>query len=231
VSGRRPSLTSAVTAFPFSAALAVVAALAGCATRVAGPGDTLAAFGAALERQDFDAAYALTSAAYRARVPLAAFRASLEEGGADTQTLGRELRTDAARKPARVELEVDGGSTVTLVEEGGAWRVDGPSVEPWSQRTPRAALRSFVRALELRRYDIVLRLAPTARRPTLTADGLRAYWEGERKGDNDRLLARLRAALGAPIVEAGDEARMPYGERAEVHFTREDGLWKIEDLD
>jgi hypothetical protein len=225
VSGRRPSLTSAF------ASLWVAAAIAGCATHATGPGDTLAAFGAALERKDFDAAYALTSSAYRARVPLVAFRASLDEGGADTQALGRELRADVAHKPARVELEVDPGRTVTLVEEGGAWRVDGPSIEPWSQRTPRAALRSFVRALDLRRYDVVLRLAPIQQRGALTTDGLRAYWEGARKADNDQLLARLRAARGAPIVETGDEARMPYGERAEVHFTREDGLWKIEDLD
>ncbi len=225
MSGRRPSRTSALTW------LSVVAALAGCATHGARPADTLATFGAALERKDFDAAYALTSAAYRARVPLAAFRAALEEGGADTQALGRELRTDAARKPARVELEVEAGRTVTLVEEGGAWRVDGPSVEPWSQRTPRAALRSFVRALALGRYDVVLRLAPTERRAGLSVEGLRTYWEGDRKADNAQLLARLRGALGAPIVETGEEARLPYGERAELHFTREDGLWKIEDLD
>jgi hypothetical protein len=225
MSGRRPSLTSAF------ASLWVAASLAGCAAKAAGPGDTLAAFGAALERKDFDAAYALTSNAYRARVPLAAFRASLDEGGADTQALGRELRTEVAQRPARVEVEVEPGRAVGLVEEGGGWRVDGPSIEPWSQRTPRVALRSFVRALELRRYDVVLRLAPTQRRAALTVEGLRAYWEGERKADNDQLLAQLRAALGAPIVETGEEARMPYGERAEVHFTREDGLWKIEDLD
>ncbi|HSZ83817.1 MAG TPA: hypothetical protein VLA14_16135 [Polyangia bacterium] len=225
MSGRRPSLT-----FAF-APLWIVAALTGCAAHAAAPGDTLAAFGAALERKDFDAAYGLTSNAYRARVPLTAFRASLDEGGADTQALGRELRTEVAHRPARVELEVEPGRTVGLVEEGGAWRVDGPSIEPWSQRTPHDALRSFVRALELRRYDIVLRLAPTQRRAALTVEGLRAYWEGERKADNDQLLAHLRAALGAPIVETGEEARMPYGARAEVHFTREDGLWKIEDLD
>jgi hypothetical protein len=32
-------------------------------------------------------------------------------------------------------------------------------------------------------------------------------------------------------VETGDEARMPYGERAEVVFVKEDGRWKIEDPD
>jgi hypothetical protein len=118
-----------------------------------------------------------------------------------------------------------------VVDEGGRWRIDGAPFEPWSQRTPRAALRSFVRALEQRRYDIVLRLCPTRHRTGLTVESLRSYWEGAGKDENAQLLARLRAAMRAPIVEAGDEAHMPYGERAEVLFVREDGAWKIEDPD
>ena len=230
MNGRRPSRASAA-ARALSVIAAVAVALPACAGRAAGPGETVRAFGAALERKDYDAAYALTSSAYRARVPLAAFRAELEEGGADTQELGQKLRAEVAARPSHVELEVDPGRAVSLVEESGAWRVDGPSFEPWSQRTPRAALRSFVRALELGRYDVVLRLAPTERRAGLSVEGLRTYWEGDRKADNTQLLARLRGALGAPIVETGDEARMPYGERAEVRFVREGGLWKVEDPD
>jgi glutamate racemase len=43
-------------------------------------------------------------------------------------------------------------------------------------------------------------------------------------------LSELRASINAPIVELGDEAHMPYGER-EVRFVREDGIWKIDDPD
>jgi hypothetical protein len=226
VNARRSSVAPAARVVAF-----VIPFVTACAGRAAGPGDTLGAFGAALERKDYDAAYALTSEAYRKRVPLAAFRAELAEGGADTQALGERIRAERAGRPARVELEVDPGRSLSLVEEGGAWRVDGPSFEPWSQGTPRAALRSFVRALELGRYDVVLRLAPARRRTGLTVEGLRASWEGERKEDNARLVARLRASLGAPIVETGDEARMPYGEHDEARFVREDGVWKVEDPD
>jgi hypothetical protein len=136
----------------------------------------------------------------------------------------------------RVTIDLVQGEPVTLVEEGGRWLVDDPTLfEPWSQRTPRAALRSFVRALEQQRYDVVLRLCPTQRRPTLSVDALRAYWEGEHKADNAALLARLRAALdapapGHPMVETGDEARMPYP-GGEVRLVREDGAWKIENPD
>jgi hypothetical protein len=200
-----------------------------CARQVPGPADTLVTFGAAVERKDYAAAYALTSAEFQARVPLAAFRTNLEADGAEAQALGRQLRTDAARRPARAELELDLGQSVTLVEQGGAWRVDAAPFEPWGQQTPRAALRSFIRALEQRRYDIVLRLCPNRHRAGLSIQALRDYWEGPQKDDNAQLVARLRAAVRAPIVESGDEANMPYAERAEVHFVREDGAWKIED--
>jgi hypothetical protein len=131
-----------------------------------------------------------------------------------------------------VTVELAPGEPLGLVDEGGRWRVADTSLfEPWSQRTPRAALRSFVRALEERRYDIVLRLCPMRRRASLSVEALRTFWEGEHKTENAALLARLRDALGAPIVEVGDEARLPYGPGHEARLVREDGVWKIEDPD
>ncbi|HVZ74216.1 MAG TPA: hypothetical protein VHJ20_17675 [Polyangia bacterium] len=200
----------------------------GCASRGAGPSATAAAFGAAVERGDAAAAYALTSADYRARVPLATFAAELQDGGAAMRDAGRALRE--GRSPPRAEVDLGHGEALGLVEEGGAWRVDGP-LEPWSQRTPRAALRTFVRALEAKRYDVVLRLVPARARPGVTVESLRLYWEGPSAADNAQLVSRLRAALGSPIVEEGAAARMPYGERDEARLVREDGLWKIEDPD
>jgi hypothetical protein len=88
-----------------------------------------------------------------------------------------------------------------------------------------------VRALEQRRYDIVLRLCPTRRRAGLSVEALRAFWEGEHKTENVALLQSLREALGAPIVEIGDEARLSYGAGSEARLVREDGVWKIEDPD
>jgi hypothetical protein len=212
------------------AALAALVTVS-CAAKAPGPSETLAAFGGAVERKDYATAYSLTSAEYRARVPLAAFRSQLEAGGTDAQTGGRNLREAAGRGKLRVEVDLDLGERLPLVEEGGVWRVDGNPLDPWSQATPRAALRSFVRALEQRRYDVVLRLCPGRARAGLTAETLRAAWEGPDRENNARLLAQLRAAIRAPIAESGAEARMPYGDRAEVRFVREDGQWKIEDPD
>jgi hypothetical protein len=216
------------------AACALVLVLPACAHRAEAPGDTLAAFGGAVERKDYATAYGLTSAEFRKRVPFAAFQAELEAGGADAQALGRRLREGASTAPLRAEVDVDLGEKLPLVYEGGGWRVDGQPFEIWSQKSPRAALRSFVRALERRRYDVALRLVPNRYRQGLSVEKLRDYWEGtDRKADNAQLLERLRAAVaaGVPIVEVGDEAHMPYGDKSEVRFVREDGAWKIEDPD
>jgi hypothetical protein len=210
----------------------VLGAWLGCAHPAGGPASTLSALGAALEHKDWDAAYALTSEDFRARVPLAAFRAELEDSGTSTQQLARRLRAAGEGTPARVTVELAPGEPLGLIDEGGRWRVaDTALFEPWSQRTPRAALRSFVRALEERRYDVVLRLCPMRRRAGLSVEALRTFWEGEHKTENAALLARLRDALGAPIVEIGDEARLPYGQGREARLVREDGAWKIEDPD
>ena len=52
---------------------------------------------------------------------------------------------------------------------------------------------------------------------------------------SDTEMARLLVAHGAnvdePIIEHGNEARMSYGDRFEVKFLKEDGAWKLKDLD
>jgi len=216
------------------ALLAVAGALlGGCGHRAEAPSETLTAYGAAIERKDYAAAYALTSSEMRQRVPFEAFKAALDSGGDDAQAFGHRVREGAGKAPLHAEVDVDLGEKLPLVFEAGRWRVDGQPFDNWSQKTPRAALLSFVRALSRRRYDVALRLVPNRYRPGLSAEKLREYWEGEQKAENAQLLDRLRAAVsaGAPIVELGDEAHMPYGDRYEMRFVREDGAWKIEDPD
>ena len=101
------------------------------------------------------------------------------------------MAADAHKVPPRVEVQLPLGETVPLVLEDGRWRVDGPLLEPWGQRTPRAALRTFVRALEQRRYDVLSRLVPARYRAGLTADKLRQYWE--ERGEDTRALDRQAA--------------------------------------
>ncbi len=210
-------------------ACAVGGVLPGCAHPSAGPGATVAAFGSAVARGDLAAAYALTSGQFRQRMPFEAFVKGFKAGGGEPEALGRRMLAEAPRIAPRVDIELSLGERVPMLLEDGSWRIDGPVYEAWGQGTPRAALRTFVRALDGRRYDIVLRLVPDRYRAGLSADQLRAYWEGDRSKENAGLLAQLRAASTAPIVEAGNEARLAYPPGREVLLIREGGQWKVED--
>ncbi len=201
-----------------------------CGHAPAAPGTALARFGEALSRGDLRAAYAMTSPDLQQRVPFEAFAAGFQGPAADPASLGRRIAAEANRVAPRVEVELATGERVPLVFEDGQWRVDGPVYEAWGQESPRAALRTFVRALDARRYDVLLRLMPDRVRGGLTAERLRKFWEESDPDVHRRLLAKVRTAAAAPLVEAGDEAHAPLADGGEVRLVREPGGWKIEGL-
>ena len=199
-----------------------------CAPRAAAPANAVLSYAAAVERRDFTTAYALMSSSYRQRVPLGEFRHSLEQDAPELAADARALRAAADRWGARVEMVLPAEARVTVVREGTSWRLEDRPVDPFGQETPRAALRAFLRAVESRRWDVLLRLAPAHVRGALTAEKLQAFWEGEQGPANRALLRELRLNLGAPIAEEGEEAFMTYGSSHQVRFVREEGSWRIE---
>ncbi len=219
-----------MTATRLCAALLLLAGAPACAHPQRGPADAISDFGAAVGRKDYAGAYAMMTAEYRKRVPFEDFRRDLDGGGADVQGVARRLEDTSARTPLQIDVDVDLGRRLTLVLEGAQWRVAAHPFDLYDQTTPRAALRAFVGAVEMGRYDALLRLTPNRYRVAVTVQKLRDYWEGERKAENRKRIAELRANIGAPIVETGDEARMPYGDNSEARLVREDGLWKIDDV-
>jgi hypothetical protein len=210
------------------AALLVAGLASGCAPRAAAPAGAVLAYAGAVERGDYPTAYALMSATYRQRVPLAEFRQGLEADAPDLASEAHNVRSSADRWGARVDLTLPGDERVTVVREGSAWRLPERPFDPFGQATPRAALRAFLRAVESRRYDVLLRLAPARVRPTLTIDKLRAFWEGGEAAQNRALVRELRLSVAAPILEDGDEAFMTYGSNRQVRFVKEEGVWEIQ---
>jgi hypothetical protein len=47
----------------------------------------------------------------------------------------------------------------------------------------------------------------------------------------ENLINTLEANVDEPITERGNDARMTYGDRYAVQFLKEDGVWKLKDLD
>ena len=165
-------------------------------------------------------------------MPFDAFAAGFAAGGREPAVLGQRLVAEAPALPPRVDITLSLGERVSLVLEAGRWRIDGPVYEAWGQGTPRAALRTFVRALDARRYDVVLRLIPDRYRARLTAELLRDFWEGAHKDEHRALLERIRAAASGPLTETGDEARLSVAARRGGRcWWREAGIWKIVDPD
>jgi hypothetical protein len=208
--------------------LVVLGLLAGCLARGGSPPSTVLAYATAIERRDYAGAYQLMSSAFRQRVPLTDFRRQFEQNSAELGADVRVLRGSADRWAGRVEIALPGDDRVALVREGGAWRLEDRPLDPYGQSTPRAALRAFVRAVENRRYDVLMRLAPARFRGVLSVAKLRAFWEGDQAAQNRPLLRELRLNLNAPLSEEGDEAFMTYGSNRQVRFVREEGFWCIE---
>jgi hypothetical protein len=209
-------------------ALVSLLALAACAPRPAAPTNAVLAYASAVERRDFSTAYALMSASYRQRVSLGEFRRSLEQDAPELAADARAVKASADHWGTRVEMTLPGDDRVAVVREGTAWRLADRPLDPFGQETPRAALRAFLRAVESGRYDVLLRLAPGRVRGALTAEKLRAFWEGEQANQNRALLRELRLNVSAPISEESDEAFMTYSSNRQVRFVKEEGSWRIE---
>jgi hypothetical protein len=194
------------------------------------PEAAVASLASALERRDVEGAYRLMSRRYREQVTLEEFRALFSDQTEIEHTASRLRDRDG---PAEEEASVTYGAHETLLlrHEGDAWRVVTDVIDWYSQRTPRQTVRSFVRAIEARRWDVLLRLLPEADREAMTEDRLREMLAGEGEEALDHLAAGMRDALDADIEEHGDHATLPYGERFRVELVREGDAWCVADPD
>jgi hypothetical protein len=150
----------------------------------------------------------------------------------DAKDLAKSL--DKPSRPAEVTATVttQTGQTLELVLERGRWKLDASSVDLYAQDTPRHALVGFVRAVERKRYDILLRYITDAHRVAFDEASLKTAWEGPDKEEVARVVGLIRTALasGAAIEEIGTRATLNYG-TGTVQLLKERGVWKIEDFD
>ncbi|MBI4511619.1 MAG: hypothetical protein HY698_18435 [Deltaproteobacteria bacterium] len=209
-----------------------LSALVGCAgARVSRPTSAIDAYVSALEASDFARAYALMSSSYKRDHSREDFIRMMKENPAEVRESIARLR--AGRRETEVTARLVYGELrdeLHLIHEESAWRITDDPLSFYRQDTPALALRSFLRALSLKRYDVVLRFIPDEYRKHMTAEEVRVEFEGERKEENATMLRLLMANLESPIEQQGDTARMPFSDRYEVKFKRENGEWKIEDL-
>ncbi len=218
----------------FCVALASLPTLVGCGagSHAGSPETTLSAYSHAIAAGRLADAYALLSDDAKKTIPFEQFKRMIQENPEQAQELTRALDRPQSG-PARVTAKVSGadGEPLLLVLENGAWRVDGSAIDLYSQATPEAAALAFVRGVENKRYDVLLRFVPDGQREGLTEATLRTAWEGEQKQDMARSIEALKSALpGARFEIVGERATLAYGAGGTVELVREHGAWKVEEL-
>jgi hypothetical protein len=195
------------------------------------PQSVLRTYARALEDGRADDAYRLLSDEARRGISLEAFRRLVKDDPEGVKEIGRALERPTAPPVVTATVTSTSGQELYLVLEDGKWRVDASSIDLYAQDTPRHAIQGFVRAIERKRYDVVMRYVPETHKEGLDATKLKAAWEGHEKGEIQQVVGALKQALpGAAIEEVGERATMPYG-AGTMQLVREHGLWKIENFD
>ena len=211
--------------------LAAVAACAAC-TPGKGPNQTLDTYGTALKNHDFNAAYDLMSSSFRGKVSRDDYVRMMRDNGREVGDTADRLRGKKGTIEVSAEFEYGLGDTMRLVQEGGQWKIATNPLGFYDQSTPKAALRSFIRAYRLERWDVMLRFVPNSYREKMDAKKMQAQFTGPSHEQMENLINTLEANVDEPIIERGNDARMSYGgDRYAVQFLKEEGAWKLKDLD
>jgi hypothetical protein len=210
--------------------LSLVAALAACGS-TKGPSQTLDKYGRALKNHDFGGAYDLMSSGFRGKVSREDYVRMMRDNPREVDETADRLRGKRGSMEVSAEFEYGLGDTMRLVQEDGRWKISTNPLGFYDQSSPKAALRSFIRAYRLERWDVMLRFVPKGYVELMDADKMRGQFTGERKDQMAQLMNALEANVDQPIEELGPaEARMRYGAGMQVTFVREDGRWRLKDL-
>ena len=208
-----------------------VALAAGCGPRADGPVSAVHDYSKALRARDYARAYAMMSESFQAAHSREDFVRMMKENEAEVAQTAQKLSSQRKDVVVTAEFDYGLGDSMRLVQEDGEWRIVSDTMSFYSQATPRDALRSFVRAYTLKRWDVMLRFVPTKYRERMTVEKMREQFEGDHRDEIQSMMNMIRANLDEPITDKGNEARMAYGDRFEVKFVLEEGKWKVQDLD
>jgi len=191
----------------------------------------LAAYAHALEAGNARDAYDLLSDDAKKSMPFEAFSRMVKENPEEMRAIASALVRPSEAATVTATVTTPDGESLLLRFEGGRWHVDRSAIDVYAQDTPEAALRSFVRAFRNKRYDVMLRFAPDAKREGLDEARLKTAFEGEQRDEIERLTQAIEAALPTAVIEhLGERATMSYGSGGTVELMREHGVWKVEEF-
>jgi len=164
-------------------------------------------------------------------MPFESFERMVKENPEDVRAITEGLLRPSGPAQVTATVTAPDGQALLLRLEGGKWRVDRAAIDLYAQDTPEAALSTFVRAFDNKRYDVLLRFVPDSKRAGLDREKLRIAFEGEQREEVQRITQAIKAALPTATIEhLDDRATMSYGAGGTVELLREHGIWKIEEF-
>lgn len=200
-------------------------------SRTEDPHAILRAYSRALEEGRAEEAYRMLSEEARRGTSLEAFRRMVKDSPEEVREIARALSRPTASPVVTATVTTASGQELQLVLENGRWKVEATAIDLYAQDTPRHTINGFVRAVERKRYDVVLKFVPDAHREGLDAAKLKTAWEGHDKDEIDTVVSAVKQALPtASIEETGDRATLAHP-AGTMQLVRERGLWKIENFD
>lgn len=204
-------------------------AVTGGGQAVSGSRGALAAYLEVLRKDDSDAAYGLLSSSLKQSIPKEQFLKQWQTMPQERAAQAAQLRAlldsssmqDGLRRSASYALPTGGQLLLVPVSQQSSarWVLTDGDLQTLVAKTPEAALRQLIVAVEQRNYSALLRLLTSSERQSLEAE-LR-----ER-------LDRLRATMAKqPSLEVtGDRARLLYDPRFFIELKREPDGWRISEF-
>lgn len=191
--------------------------LAFACSRAPAPRDTLLAYQRALDQDDPQAAYALLSKDVQERVSKAEFGERWKQSAVER----RADRATLLQIPFSQEAVAQRDKRISLSESGSGWKVTrGGLLEQQQLETPEALIQALVYALEQKDFPTFSHLLTKAKRAQL-----------ERLIKDQAASLRVLLAQPTPIEVESSRIVVQFHPEHRLWLLREDGEWRIDDLE
>src|SRR3954469_21520228 len=158
-----------------------------------GPSQTLDRYGRALKNHDFGESYDQMSSSFRSKVSRDDYVRMMRDNPREVDETADRLRGKHGSLEVSAEFEYGLGDTMRLVQEDGQWKIATNPLGFYDQSTPKAALRSFIRAYRLERWEVMLRFVPNSYREKMNAQKMQAQFTGPSHEQMENLVNTLEA--------------------------------------
>jgi hypothetical protein len=182
------------------------------------PRSAASAYADAAARGDAAAIYAMLDTESRRSMTLDDVRRMVAEERAELADQAKAIRSPQAEVKAAARVRFADGEDAVLQIQNGRFLVSSADAMPTGAHTPSQALEELRRVLARRSYAGLMRVLTQGSRSSMESD-LRSLVQG------------LENPEGLDVQQTGDSAvvHVPGGHL--VKLRREEGMWRIEDVD